>query len=230
MVVREKGSVFMKSRTDRGTRELELVRRALDQDEAAWSELVRRYHPPLLRLARRRLDSRLAGRIDPEDVVQETLTDVAGSLVEFLRDRDAVSFSTWLQQRLRTRIRRAHSSHLRTQARTVVRETASPAGVHPVPSSDWADLLADPGTSPSGRAGRAEDRRLIAQALGRLSEGDREVLTLFFLEGHDQAAIGARLGLTPNTVAQRLHRAVARMKSFLRRDHPEWCHAIQPRT
>ena len=47
-----------------------LMRRLRSGEDAAAREVFERYTRQLVGLARRRLDERLAGKVDPEDVVQ----------------------------------------------------------------------------------------------------------------------------------------------------------------
>jgi RNA polymerase sigma-70 factor (ECF subfamily) len=58
-------------------------------------------------------------------------------------------------------------------------------------------------------------------ALGRLREADRELLRLVAWEGLSHAEIGIVLGITPNAVAIRLHRARQRFATELQRTEPQ---------
>src|SRR4051794_41624107 len=85
----------------------ELVARARDGDEAAFSALVRRHSPALLRLARMYTPSQAVA----EDVVQETWLGVLRGLERF---EGRSSFRTWLFRilvnRAKTRGVREHRS------------------------------------------------------------------------------------------------------------------------
>jgi RNA polymerase sigma-70 factor (ECF subfamily) len=63
-------------------------------------------------------------------------------------------------------------------------------------------------------------------ALSRMREADRELLRLVAWEGLDHAEIGIVLGITPNAVAIRLHRARQRFTDELRRSEP---HIVESR-
>src|SRR5262245_15556504 len=75
----------------------DLLRRAGQGDPAARDELLRRYRPRLRQLVALRLDPRLAARIDPSDVVQETLAEASGKLAAYLRQQP-LPFYPWLRQ------------------------------------------------------------------------------------------------------------------------------------
>ena len=53
----------------------------------------------------------LTSRVDASDVVQDTLTDAAGQLDEYLRDQP-LPFLPWLRQLAGERIRKTHRRHL----------------------------------------------------------------------------------------------------------------------
>ena len=48
-----------------------LVKQAAAGDAGSWAELMKRYRSRLRRMVSFRMDSRLQGRVDPSDVVQE---------------------------------------------------------------------------------------------------------------------------------------------------------------
>ena len=55
----------------------ELIDRAAQVDETARRDLLERYRDYLRRMVACRLDRRLAARLDPSDIVQNTLADAA---------------------------------------------------------------------------------------------------------------------------------------------------------
>ena len=65
-------------------------------DDQAKAELFARHRARLRVMVRLRMDRRLAGRIDPSDVLQEAYLDFARRLPEYLADRQA-PFFLWLR-------------------------------------------------------------------------------------------------------------------------------------
>ncbi len=65
--------------------------------ENALGALFERYQIPLQRMIEFRLDDRVRGRVDPEDVLQESFIEVSRRLAEFLAE-PKVSFFVWLRQ------------------------------------------------------------------------------------------------------------------------------------
>lgn len=65
-----------------------------------------------------------------------------------------------------------------------------------------------------------EEQRTVLQALGRLSDDDRELLRLAVSEQLPHADIAALMGCTRNAVDIRLHRARKRLAKEFHRVHP----------
>lgn len=206
---------------------LDLVRKARDGNEDAWRTLVDGLAKSLHRLAKLKLDPRLAARFAPEDLVQEALLDAFRSLEKFFRQACPLSFSFWLRQRLVDQIDRVHRDHCVTQKHSVRREVATRQDSSES-RPDLLSVLLDPGTSPSHDLTRDEARRLVAEEISRLPDVDREILVLFSFEGYSHAEIGRILDLSPVAVTARQHRAVKHLASLLRRNHSDWCHDAFP--
>lgn len=66
-----------------------------------------------------------------------------------------------------------------------------------------------------------DDEGVLAQALSRLSDRDRELLLLIAWDGLDHGQAASVLGCSPATVSVRLHRARARLARALARSSQE---------
>jgi RNA polymerase sigma-70 factor (subfamily 1) len=218
-----KESETMDIPNDRET--IDLIHRACERDAEAWNLLVLRHTTWLQALARQLLDGRLRARFDPEDIVQETFTDAFLKLEEFFKQ--PTSFRAWLRQRLKDRVHRIHRDHLDTERRSVRREAGLGRRLDGEISGDLVAYLQDSMTSPSGRAMRVEDGQVLEEAFHELSETDREILALYFIERRAHSEIEAILHLRPNTVTKRLSRATQHFAELLRRSHREWCDAFE---
>lgn len=75
------------------------------------------------------------------------------------------------------------------------------------------DSMPDPGAV----LDRAENRRLLAQAVSQLAERDRVVVSLYYFENLTLAEIGGVLGVTESRVCQLHTRAVLRLRSKLQK-------------
>src|SRR3954470_10293252 len=103
-------------------RELEnLISAARHGDEGARQQLLELHRAHLRKMVSVRLDPRVGARIDPSDVVQETLFEASRRLDDFLAKRP-LPFSAWLRQLPSERLIDTHRRHVMSQKRSVSRE------------------------------------------------------------------------------------------------------------
>jgi RNA polymerase sigma-70 factor (ECF subfamily) len=192
----------------------QLLDRAGRGDREACDRLLARHRQRLRELIALRLDRRLAARVDPSDVVQETLAEAARRLADYLRQRP-LPFYPWLRQLAVDRIIDLHRRHVRAGKRSVRREERS---LPPLPDQSAAELaqrLFARGGSPSARLRQRETAARIRAALDRLPERDRELLVLRHLEQLPTGHVAAVLGLSEGAVKMRHLRALERLRVFL---------------
>jgi len=189
-----------------------LLARAATGDVAAGESLLLRHQARLRKMIAVRLDRRLAGRLDPSDVVQEVFAEAARELPAYAAAQP-VPFYPWLRQIAWERLVKLHQRHLYAAKRAASREAALP----PTDESVLllAERLADPGTSPSMRVVRAEMRDRVRAGLAQLSDRDREVLVMRYLEQLSMAEIAAVMGSTEGAVKVRHLRALERLRGRL---------------
>jgi RNA polymerase sigma-70 factor (ECF subfamily) len=188
----------------------ELIDRAGQGNEAARRQLLERYRDYLKRMVAVRLDRRLAARIDPSDVVQETLVEAARRLDDYLRDRP-LPFYGWLRGLAGERVIDTHRRHVTAQRRSVALEHRE---------LDLPDASADKlvrrlfaaDTSPSNHLMRQERHERLKAALASLPPRDREVVVMRHLEQLSTAEIAAMLEISEPAVKSRLLRALIRMR------------------
>ena len=95
------------------------------------------YRDRLWRMLYVRLDRRLASRVAPDDVLQETFLDVARRIGEYLAD-PAVPFYVWLRFLAVQRMQMVQRAHLGAQMRDVSQEVSLPeAAARWRPRSRW---------------------------------------------------------------------------------------------
>jgi RNA polymerase sigma-70 factor (ECF subfamily) len=197
-----------------------LVERACRGDRTAREQLLDRHRSLLIRMVAVRMDRRLAARVDPSDIVQDTLARAARDLSDYLRSRP-VPFSVWLRQIACERLADVHRLHIRSQRRSLTRE--EPGGI-PLPNESVIQLakrLLASGTSPSRRMIRDEEREELRAALASLPERDHEILVMRHLEQLDNGEIAAVLGITEGAVRVRHVRALRRLRELLEVEHSE---------
>lgn len=183
----------------------ELLQQAAQGDAQAVDDLLTRHRQRLRRMVEIRMDSRVAVRVDPSDIVQEALVDASHKLPEYLRDRP-IPFYPWLRQLAWERVIQQHRRHIQAQARTVSREQQPPLPDHS--AMQLASFLVARGSSPSRQMAKKELSQQVQDVLSKLSSKSREVLVLRFLEQLSTAETAAVLKLTAEGVKSRQRRAL----------------------
>lgn len=154
-------------------------------EQDAFSPLFARHRDWLKRLVEMRRDVRLAGRVDPSDVVQETQLETFRRLADFL-SRRPMTFRLWLRKTLEQRLQMVERQHVAAGKRSVGRER--PGGGSS--AAGQVKQLAGEGPSPSQQVAQRELAGRVREALLQLPEADREIVLMRTFEGlsYDEAA------------------------------------------
>src|SRR6516165_528527 len=194
----------------------ELSRRAGAGDSTALGQLLDAYRKPLRRMVRLRLDSRLQGRIDASDVIQETFLEVTRRLPEY-HSNPRMPFFLWLRFLTGQKLLELRRRHLGTQARDAAREISLyQEALVPASSACLAAQLLGKMTAPLQAAIRAEMKLRLQEALNGMDPLDREVLALRHFEQLDNTETAQVLGISPSGASSRYLRALKRLKEILR--------------
>jgi RNA polymerase sigma-70 factor (ECF subfamily) len=191
-----------------------LVDRAVKGDQAAAEELFARHRDRLRRMIVVRMDRRLAARLDPSDVVQETLAEAAQKLADYARERP-LPFYPWLRRLAWERLVRLHRHHVRSQKRSVTREENLEMPLPDESVARLADRLVTDGTSPTARLVFREMLDRVQSALAQLTSSDRDTLVLRHLEQLSTAEAAEVLGVSPAAFKTRHFRAIRRLHRLL---------------
>lgn len=192
----------------------ELVRRAGRGDGSAVEALFQRNRARLSQMIRLRMDPRMRGRIDPSDVIQETLVAASQRLPRYATERP-LPFYPWLRQIAWEKLVHLHDRHLRAAKRSVAREQFFRPDISDESALELAHRLVGTTSSPSADAVRQEMRERVRQALDEISADDREVLLLRYLEQMSSKEIGAILDVSEAAVNMRHMRALERIRRVL---------------
>ncbi len=165
----------------------------------------------LLLLARVRLGPGPTNRIDPSDLVQQTLLEAHAKADQFHGDDSALA--AWLRQALVNNLRDAHRA-LRRGKRDVRRERSLEEAVEQS-SARLEGMLAASQSSPSQRAVRNEELLRLADALIQVHEAQREAIVLHHLQGCSLAETAQQLGKTDAAVAGLLHRGLKSLRELM---------------
>jgi RNA polymerase sigma-70 factor (ECF subfamily) len=193
----------------------DLLRRAKAGDEGALGELFARHRRQLRRMIHLRLDRRLAGRLDPSDVLQEAYLDLAKRFPEYVANPE-LPFYTWLRALTGQKLTDLHRHHLGAKMRNAGQEVSLYRGaLPPVSSASLANQLLGRLTSPTQAAIRAEMQIRLQEALNSMDSLDREVLVLRHFEELGNSETAAVLGIQQSAASRRYTRALQRLRDIL---------------
>lgn len=164
-----------------------IIRLARQGEMSAFAELVKRYEGPIFSLLVRWLQSQACA----EDVYQQAMLQAYRGLASY---QSGTSFRAWL---FRVAINAA-KDHLRAEKRETRRRDA------------WVEL-AERRSEPNDE-GRLHAIAVLERSLAQLSEGDRLILVLRFVEQLSHAEIAEALGVPEFVVKMRVHRARTRFR------------------
>ena len=190
-----------------------LLSRVEDGKPEALGPLLDRPRSRLLRLARARLDRRLAARVDPSDIVQEALVDASVKLPAYLRERP-IPFVPWLRALVIDRLCMSRRRHLEASKRSVVNEIA-PVAVGGGSGSTPLNHPVARGSTPSRVVIAAEEAERLRLALSCLAPADRQILEMRYFDRLSFPEIAVILDLGLSAVKMRHLRAVERLQAFL---------------
>jgi RNA polymerase sigma-70 factor (ECF subfamily) len=192
-----------------------LVKQAAAGEAGSWAELMKRYRSRLRRMVSFRLDSRLQGRVDPSDVVQDVFLEAWQHLGSYVSEPNT-PFFLWLRAVAGHTLGDLHRHHLGAQMRDARREVSLYQGSLPgATSAALAAQLLGHFTRPSEAAVRAERKVQLQTALNAMDPIDREVLALRHFEQLTVSEAAAVLGIKEKAAGMRYVRALRRLKEIL---------------
>jgi RNA polymerase sigma-70 factor (ECF subfamily) len=191
---------------------IELLRRG---DQQVLVDLWDQHRERLLRLVKLRMDRRMQGRVDAEDVLQEAFVDFASRVDEYTAD-PSIPFYLWLRYLTGQRLQLMHRHHLGTMMRDAGREVSIHRGPMPQATSiSLAAQLLGRFTSVTQAVQRAEMQVMLQEAINGMDELDREILALRHFEELSNAETAQVLSIKRSTASSRHLRAIKRLKEIL---------------
>ena len=186
-----------------------LVERLRAGDEAAFSELVERLHPAMVRLALTRVRSRAVA----EEVAQDAWLGLLRGIDRF---EGRSSLRSWL---FRIVVNRAISTGVKERTHLPVHDEEleqrdgrfSQDGWWVTPPTHWADEALDRITAPAIVA-------RVHQVIAQLPAGQQAVVTLRDVEGLSSVEVCSILDITEGNQRVLLHRARTRIRAALEQE------------
>lgn len=173
---------------------------------------LERYRDYLKLLAHLQMDPRLRQKLDPSDVVQETLLQAHTKMDQF-RGQSEAELTGWLRRILANTLAMSLRRYGR-QRRDAALERSLELAVE-ASSVRLEQWLARDEPGPSQEAERNEQLLRLAGALGRLPDEQREALELRHLHGRPVAEIGQLMGRSEASVAGLLRRGLMSLREMM---------------
>jgi RNA polymerase sigma-70 factor (ECF subfamily) len=165
-------------------------------------------------LARLNLHPRLRAKLDPSDVVQQTLLQAHQAVNDLVGRADA-EVAGWLRRALARNLAHALRDYHR-ERRDVNREQSLEAALEASSRHLERWLAADSQTSPSAQAQFNEQALQLAEALEQLPQAQRQALILQHWQGWSLAEIGRHMHRSPAAVAGLVKRGLRQLRLLLR--------------
>ncbi len=194
-------------------RVLELIGAARRGEKEQLGQLLQFYFNYLTLLASTQLDNRLRRRLNPSDLVQETMLAAHRDFVAF-RGTTPQEFVAWLRQILINVLHGAIARHVKAGKRDIRREISIDEIGQGLDRSaaNLASLLPSPVSNPSGKVHAQERAAELADHLALLRPDYREVIVLRNLQGLSFEEIATQMERSAGAVRMLWLRAIDRFK------------------
>ncbi|HMH32882.1 MAG TPA: sigma-70 family RNA polymerase sigma factor [Puia sp.] len=190
-----------------GLTDTEIISRVLKGEQQVFAALVERYQDYVFTLVLRYTNN----REDAEEISQDIFVKTYRSLADFRGD---AKFSTWLYTIVRTscitflRKRKLDTTSLDNEKTFIQLENKE--------SAFSANLIE-----------KKSRQAMVNEAIQMLGSDDAQVITLFYKAEQSLEEMGTILGMEPNTVKVKLHRARQRLKEKMEKYFSHEVRALQ---
>jgi len=195
------------------TNPTDLLEQARAGNEPALGQLLENFTRYLTLLARVQIGRRLQGKVDADDLVQDTFMDAHRQIAAF-RGTTEAEFVAWLRRILAGQLAQTIRRYLGTKGRDAMLERE--LAVQLDQSGEILDrgLVASQST-PSQHASRREQGVILAEALDKLPRDYREVIILRHLEDLPLVEVARRMGRSEDSVQKLWVRALVSLRKIM---------------
>lgn len=194
----------------------ELLAAVARGDQRALAELFSQHRDRLWRMVTFRMDPRLHGRVDADDVLQEAWLAAVQRIDSFLVDASRSIF-VWFRLITCQTLVDIHRRHIGAQKRSAGHEFSIDQGWSTSSTSSSLSFhLLDQLTTPSEAAFRQELTQKLHEALHGMRDLDREVLALRHFEQLTNRESAQVLGISEQAASDRYVRALTRLRTVMK--------------
>ena len=187
---------------------LALLAQARSGDQQALGQILDAYRDYLRMLARGRVGQELRVRLDPSDLVQETLLEAQRDFGQFAGCSEG-ELTAWLR-RILARNLADQLKHHQSQKRDIGRQQPLDMLIEQA-----HEALAAPLSTPSQHAARREQAVLMASAMAQLPPDYQQVIILRHLEGRSFEEVAATMHRSLGAARMLWMRAIERLGQLL---------------
>ncbi len=188
------------------------VRQAVAGNADALQRLIIYYHDLLRELVGSRMDARLRRRVDPDDVLQDAYAAAFQSITGCSFDGPG-GFYKWLETIAANQLKETVRDLHRLKRNIGREQSRPPAAATSYP--DLAERLVSPGTTPSRKLGRREASSAVISSMARLTDDQRTVVRMRFIEDRSVAEVAAAIGKSEDAVHMLCHRGLTNLRTFV---------------
>jgi RNA polymerase sigma-70 factor (ECF subfamily) len=184
----------------------------MEQQPDDWGMRLDGYRNYLRFLARLQLDPRLRAKLDPSDVVQQTLMNAWKELDQFKGQSDG-ELAAWLRKILANNLAQELRKFLRPVHNIALEQSLQAALENS--SLCLERILGDKQPSPVQQAERVEWSLRVAGALADLPEDQRTAIEMRYFDELALAEISRVMNRTEKSVSGLLRRGIERLRKLL---------------
>ena len=190
----------------------EWIQQAVTGNADALQRLIVHYHGPLYGTIEGRMVAALRRQVDPEDILQQAYVNAFKSIGNCSFD-GVGGFYAWLERIAVDRLKNTERN-LRRLKRDIGRQlTRSAAGATSYPG--LMARLTSPGATPSRSLAKREASAAMLSSMARLTDEQRAVVRMRFLEDRPVAEIAAELGKTEAAVHMLSYRGLKTLRELM---------------
>jgi RNA polymerase sigma-70 factor, ECF subfamily len=165
-----------------------------------------------------RLNKRVAGRMDVDDVLQDVSLEAVIRFPDYVKDC-LIPFPDWLKHIALDRIAHCHRTHVRARKRSVLAEVG-PGRANRSSSCGLARRVLCPEELPCADCDRHDLCARVAVLMKALPASDQELLRLRIIEEIPAKEVAVTLRISTNALWSRQFRVLRRLRRSLE-DEPE---------